>query len=89
LVGTPLADGRNYESFIKKVSLFWIVLTLTALLYLINCSVKKKWTGSDCFYGEQRMMPETFLHDVLQQNASVPVLIRSQNIPAFSRTSVI
>ncbi|MBV5289390.1 hypothetical protein [Pelodictyon phaeoclathratiforme] len=37
---------------LKKVPVFWIVLSLTALLYLINFSVNDIWTENESFYAE-------------------------------------
>jgi len=37
---------------LKKVPVFWVVISLTALLYLINFSVNDIWTENESFYAE-------------------------------------
>ena len=45
---------------LKKVPVLWIVLSLTALLYLINFSINDIWTENESFYAESvREMTET------------------------------
>jgi 4-amino-4-deoxy-L-arabinose transferase-like glycosyltransferase len=52
--------AETMKVLLKKVPLFWIVLTLTALLYLINFSVNDIWTENESFYAESvREMAET------------------------------
>ncbi len=38
--------------FLKKVPIFWVVISLTAFLYLINFSVNDIWTENESFYAE-------------------------------------
>ncbi|NTV16218.1 MAG: glycosyltransferase family 39 protein [Chlorobiaceae bacterium] len=52
--------AETMKVLLKKVPVFWIVLSLTALLYLINFSVNDIWTENESFYAESvREMTET------------------------------
>ncbi len=44
--------AETMKVLLKKVPVFWIVLSLTALLYLINFSVNDIWTENESFYAE-------------------------------------
>jgi 4-amino-4-deoxy-L-arabinose transferase-like glycosyltransferase len=52
--------AETMKVLLKKVPVFWIVLSLTAILYLINFSVNDIWTENESFYAESvREMTET------------------------------
>jgi len=44
--------AETMKVLLKKIPVFWIVLSLTALLYLINFSVNDIWTENESFYAE-------------------------------------
>ncbi len=40
------------NDFLKKVPIFWLVLSLSAFLYILNFSVNGIWTENESFYAE-------------------------------------